>query len=173
MTGENRKVSWLSPCSTGDILFLVLYFPVSRLRARILPSLRAVAHVVGTSARSSQFFFCTFFFNWHIVNAALSRNPSLLRTSRLDALSHPLCVCVSMRLLAPLCALFLSTLFISRRASLLYFNSLFGATIMTMSLLRTPYEIRKFVEFDGWRDPMFIALYICTLFMGKMQIQPV
>ena len=82
------------------------------------------------------------------------------------------CVCVDAPSCSPVCPIFLYS-FVSRRASLLYFNSLFGATMMTMVLLRMPDETRKIVEFDGWRNPTFIALYICTSFMGKMQIQPV
>ncbi|CAM9834973.1 unnamed protein product [Ascophyllum nodosum] len=57
------------------------------------------------------------------------------------------------------------------QTSLLYFNSLFGATMMTMVLLRMPDETRKIVEFDGWRNPTFIALYICTSFMAGSVLQ--
>ena len=82
------------------------------------------------------------------------------------------CVCVDAPSCSPVHPIFIYSS-VSRRASLLYFNSLFGATIMIMVLLRMPDETRKIVEFDGWQDPTFIALYICTSFMGKMQIQAV
>lgn len=38
---------------------------------------------------------------------------------------------------------------------------------MTLVVLCLPGESQKIVEFKGWRDPTFIALYLCTSFMGK------
>ncbi|CAM9172120.1 unnamed protein product [Ectocarpus sp. 6 AP-2014] len=54
------------------------------------------------------------------------------------------------------------------QTSLLYFNSLFGAIIMTLVVFIMPGETESIVEFPGWRDPAFIGLYICTSFMGSV-----
>lgn len=51
--------------------------------------------------------------------------------------------------------------------SLLYFNSLFGATVVTLVVLSLPGESERIVAFPGWRDPMFIFLYFCTSFLGE------
>lgn len=51
--------------------------------------------------------------------------------------------------------------------SLLYFNSLFGAIAMTVVVRTMPGEWDRIVNFQGWRDPTFIALYLCTSFMGE------
>ncbi|CAM9814497.1 unnamed protein product, partial [Hapterophycus canaliculatus] len=54
------------------------------------------------------------------------------------------------------------------QTSLLFFNSLFGAIVMTLVVLSMPGESARIVEFPGWRDRTFIGLYICTSFMGSV-----
>ncbi|CAM9335917.1 unnamed protein product, partial [Pylaiella littoralis] len=50
--------------------------------------------------------------------------------------------------------------------SLLYYNSLFGAAVMTLVALNVPGESERIVNFSGWADPTFVGLYLCTSFMG-------
>eukprot|EP00904_Undaria_pinnatifida_P012188 jgi/Undpi1/809/HiC_scaffold_10.g04273.m1 len=52
--------------------------------------------------------------------------------------------------------------------SLLYFNSLFGAIAMTVVVRSMPGEWDRIVNFPEWRNSTFIALYLCTSFMGSV-----
>lgn len=53
--------------------------------------------------------------------------------------------------------------------SLLYFNSLFGAIAMTVVVRSMPGEWDRIVNFPEWRNSTFIALYLCTSFMGESE----
>lgn len=53
--------------------------------------------------------------------------------------------------------------------SLLYFNSLFGAIAMSFVVRTMPGEWNSIVNFQGWRNSTFIALYLCTSFMGERE----
>lgn len=60
---------------------------------------------------------------------------------------------------------------ITPERSLLYYNSLFGATILTLAVLCIPGESDRIVSYRSWRDPTFLALYACTSFMGKWRLR--